>query len=79
MMGDFMYMFGEAWDGFKHLPMDWPPQFNSYYEFKYFWFVFIGLNLVWFVIPITLMCQSIAAMDPAKQQLMQDSKKEKIN
>ena len=21
MMGDFMYMFGEAWDGFKHLPM----------------------------------------------------------
>ncbi|XP_062515560.1 3-beta-hydroxysteroid-Delta(8),Delta(7)-isomerase-like [Corticium candelabrum] len=67
MMGDFMYMFAEAWDEFKHLPVKFPLQFNSYYEFKYFWFVFIGLNLIWFIVPLTLMYKSLQAMKPKEE------------
>ncbi len=31
---------------------DWPPTFDSYYKFKYFWFVFIFLNGIWIAVPL---------------------------
>ena len=34
---------------------DWPPTFEGYLKLKYFWFVFVFLNLIWVVVPTLIM------------------------
>ena len=33
---------------------DWPPKFDTYLKLKYFWFIFVFLNLIWVVVPLYL-------------------------
>lgn len=33
---------------------DWPPRFDTYLKLKYFWFIFVFLNMIWVVIPLYL-------------------------
>ncbi|CAH3171990.1 unnamed protein product [Porites lobata] len=60
--GCILYCGGEAYDGFKHVPLDWPPTFDSFEKVFYFWTVYVCANGVWIVVPTTIMLQTLSEM-----------------
>ncbi|XP_065891805.1 uncharacterized protein [Dysidea avara] len=70
LMGTIIYMFCEIWDNFKHLPAkeSWPPKFDTYEKLKYFWGVFVGLNPIWILVPISLYFSTWRKMRPSKDK-----------
>lgn len=53
---------------------DLPPTFEGYLKLKYFWFVFIGLNSLWIIVPT---CVVISAYRDLSQIFSDAEKKKK--
>ncbi|KAL9955795.1 hypothetical protein ACROYT_G037174 [Oculina patagonica] len=62
LMGAILYCSTEAYGGFKHVPLDWPPTFDSFEKIFYFWTVFVFANSIWIVVPTTIMLQTLSEM-----------------
>ncbi|XP_031554026.1 probable 3-beta-hydroxysteroid-Delta(8),Delta(7)-isomerase [Actinia tenebrosa] len=75
LMGCIMYVGAEILDGFKHLPSNWPPRFDNFNDLFYFWFVFVCLNGVWVVVPVSIIVKSLYEMHHICSQLPPIKKK----
>jgi len=62
MMGAILYCGGEAYDGFNHVPLDWPPKFDSFEKIFYFWTIYVFANSIWVVVPTIILLQTFSEM-----------------
>ncbi|XP_068672107.1 emopamil-binding protein-like [Montipora capricornis] len=60
--GTILYFGPEIYDGFKHVPLDWPPKFDSFEKVFYFWTIFVFANGIWIVVPVIIMAQTLSEM-----------------
>ncbi|XP_067043325.1 probable 3-beta-hydroxysteroid-Delta(8),Delta(7)-isomerase [Acropora muricata] len=62
MTGTILFAGVEAYDGFKHVPVDWPPKFDTFDKIFYFWIFFVLANGLWIFAPVTIMLQTLLEM-----------------
>lgn len=76
LMGTFMYVGTEVYDGFKNVPLDWPPSFDSFEKVFYFWTIFVFANSIWIFVPSLIMYQTLREMNDVYNSPHSSSKKQ---
>ena len=66
------------------IAQDWPPKFDSFEKIFYFWMIYVGANLVWITVPVSIMLTTLFEMDTiyngkTNAKNTNRSKKSKIN
>ena len=56
---------------------DWPPKFDTFEKVFYFWLIYVGANIVWVVVPVLILMQTLFEMDVIYNKAAGNKKKMK--